>query len=394
MIYILITAWLLILAYIYDIRGFKKNKSFWFVFIQLVLILLAGLRYRIGTDTPNYIERFYREYPALDAFSFSDYPIGGDGPLYVLMNSFIISLGGRFFLVQLIQAAFVISLVFRYVKKHSNYIFTCAFFYFIVCFVQFNYEIMRGSMSIVVCLYANDMALEKKWIKSYTLYFIAILFHFQAVVLLLLPLFRFVKFNPRAVLILLVAFVGGFLVQLYFGELINALALAEAVNNKATRYAENEVFNGAGGNFYYYVVYIFPLLFYTIYSLFIIKRSHQSTNNIIELEPWVMLGLMFLLLQMNLQIMSRFVDYFRAYFVLYIAECTVLVCQKKNSSRFNQFVKLAVFLIPFLFLTGYQYKNTYRRYYPYSSVLNRTIDSQRENEIYNPMVGVADINEY
>ena len=87
-----------------------------FLLVEILLILVAGLRYRIGGDTTNYIYSFYHVYPVLEDFSFEDYPIGKD-PLYVIINSIVKTLGGRFYVVQLIQSIFVITLTFKYFKK-------------------------------------------------------------------------------------------------------------------------------------------------------------------------------------------------------------------------------------------------------------------------------------
>ena len=393
MIYLIIALFLLTLIYIYDIRGIKKNRKFWYNTVQLVLILLAGLRYRIGTDTPNYLHRFYYIYPSLQDFSFIDYPIGGDGPLFVLMNSLVISLNGKFFIVQLMQAFFVISLIFHYFEKHSNYIFTCALFYFVLCYVQFNFEIMRGSMSIVVCLYANDYVLRKKWLKAYTLYIVAFIFHAQALILFAVPLLLFLRLNFKGIVILLGSVVGGILIQHYFGDIIEMLSFAESINDKAVRYADQDIYNGAGGNVFFYIVHIFPALFYGLFSLIYVKRK-KKYHEILSLEPFVMLGLIFLILQMNLQILSRYVDYFSIYLVMIMAECAIMICSSRRTKRSLSLTRCAVLFIPFFFLVIYKYSITYQRYIPYNSVLDRKIDKEREEAIYNPMIGEAYLNEY
>lgn len=393
MIYLVIVLFILTLLYIYDVRGVKEKRIFWYRIVQVVLILLAGLRYRIGTDTPNYLHRFYNEYPPLQDFLFADYPIGGDGPLFVLMNSFVISLHGKFFMVQLLQASFVILLIFKYFQKHSEYLFTCALFYFILCYVQFNFEIMRGSMSIAVCLFANDYALEKKWIKAYSLYAIAFIFHAQALILFAVPLLLFLRLDFKGVIILLCSFVGGILIQHYFGEIIEMLSLAEAMSNKATRYADQDIYNGAGGNIFFYIVHIFPALLYGLFSLVYVKRNGGSLE-ILKMTPFVMLGLIFLILQMNLQILSRYVDYFSVYLVIIMAECAIMICNSKRATRCLSLTRCAVLFIPFFFLVIYKYSITYQRYLPYNSVLDRKIDKEREEAIYNPMIGDANISEF
>lgn len=393
MIYLVIVLFILTLLYIYDIRGVKKNRLFWYWIVQIVLIGLAGLRYRIGTDTPNYLHRFYYEYPPLQDFLFADYPIGGDGPLFVLMNSLVISFHGKFFIVQLLQASFVILLIFRYFQKHSDYFFTCALFYFILCYVQFNFEIMRGSMSIAVCLFANDYARDKKWIKAYALYIIAFIFHAQAIILFAVPLLLFLRLDLKGVIILLSSVAGGILIQHFFGDIIGMLSLAEAINDKATGYVDKDIYNGAGGNIFYYIVHIFPALIYGLFSLVYVKH-HKGSLEILKLEPFVMLALIFLILQMNLQIISRYVDYFSVYLVMIMAECVIMICHSRRVKGSLSLARCAVLFFPFFFLVVYKYSLTHQRYLPYYSILDRKIDKEREIAIYNPMVEEANINEY
>lgn len=392
MIYFLIIIWLAFLSYHFDIKGRTKNYKIWYYSVLIVLILLSGLRYRIGSDTPNYIDRFYHSYPSLENYSLNDYPIGND-PLYVLINSVVISIGGRFFILQLLQASFVIILIFNYIKKHCQFVFTCALVYFIMCYVQFNFEIMRASMSIAVSLYANDYALKKKWTKAYLLYFTAILFHIQAIFLTLVPLFLFLRLNRKGYLLLLVAFLGGLIVQRTFGALIELISFAEQVQTKGLSYADNEVYNNSGGNINFYIVHIFPALFYTLFSIRYI-RKHCCSDKLLKLEPLAILGLIFLLIQMNIQIVSRYVDCFAIYMVMFIADCAVMLARRSKRQIHLATLNCALIFFPLVSLTIYQYKWCYERLIPYNSVINRKIDKAREIAIDNPMRPSADINEY
>ena len=170
-----------------------------------VFILLSGLRWRLGVDTTGYLYNFYHEYPTLNKFSLEDYSLFSS-PLFVLLNSFVLTLGGRFYVVQLIHASFVNILIFKYIKKHTQYLFICLFFYAVVAYSKYNMEIMKGSMSIVICLFANDYILEKKWVKGYILYFIALLFHAQTILLFFIPFLFSLRLNIKGLLVLICAF--------------------------------------------------------------------------------------------------------------------------------------------------------------------------------------------
>ena len=369
MIYLIILILLLYFSYFYDIKGCSPKKNQMYIVVQILLILVAGLRYRIGSDTTSYIDSFYHEYPTLDAFSWEEYPIGKD-PLYVLINAFVKTVGGRFYMVQLIQSTFVIVLVFKYIKKHSSYIFTCSFFYFILCFFSYNIEIMRGAMSIVVCLFANDYILKNKWIKGYLLYFVSILFHAQALIMLLIPLFKMLKMNKTGIVVLAVAYFAGIIIQSGFGDFADLIAINDSLNYKVARYAGSEKYSQAGGNMNFMLVFVLPWLFYSISSLYYVRKSRCNTS-LQELESFVMIGIVFLMIQMNFQIAFRFVDYFRVYFVLFMSEMFIhLTKSHKNISLNLAYTRTWIIFLPFFLLIGYQFYVNYSfRFFPYSSLV-------------------------
>ena len=127
MIYLVVTILLLFLSFHYDYNEKTKNKDFWYLVCLVTFILIVGLRWRLGVDTPNYIDRFYHEYPTLDKLSWDDFSIGKD-PFFVIINSLVKTAGGRFYVVQLIQSTFVNVLIFVYIRRHSSFIFTSLFF--------------------------------------------------------------------------------------------------------------------------------------------------------------------------------------------------------------------------------------------------------------------------
>lgn len=205
MIYLLLLTLLLWLSFFYDICERKRNKVFWEGFVLMAFVLIAGLRWRLGIDTTRYLDTYYYEIPTIEKFSFEDYTLW-NSPLYYLLCSMVKSMGGRFYIIQIIHSLFVNLLIFKYINKHSKNLFTCLFFYYVFCYLNYNMEIIRASFSIVICLFANDYIKDKMWFKGYALYIIAFLFHYQAIIAMLMPLLFFLKFDFKGVTILIAAF--------------------------------------------------------------------------------------------------------------------------------------------------------------------------------------------
>ena len=378
MIYLIVLILLVYLSFIYDIREKTKNRDFWYRFMLIVFILIAGLRWRLGLDTPNYLEFFYYKYPTLGKFSLKEYGLGND-PFYVLINSAVKSLGGRFFIVQLIQASIVNTLIFKYIKKHSRYFFTCILLYYISFYSEFNMEIMRASISVVICLFANDYLLEKKWLKGYLLLCLALMFHIQTIVMFVLPIFLFLRLNKLGIALIFVAFLFSIYINTIFGDYLTMLdAVSEVGAEKAEQYLNSDKYGDQTHNLTYMAIYFFPYIIYGIASLLYFKK-YDNNNLILRFEPFLLFGVVFIVIQMNLQIAYRFVDYYRVYFILFFSELFLSLLKRDfRLSRGVVFARTFIIFIPIFFMFGIEKYARRGQYYPYSSVIERKIDKYRE----------------
>lgn len=378
MIYFFVLILLLFLSFRYDINGKTKGREKWYIATLVILILLAGLRWRIGTDTPNYLRYFYHYYPTLGNFTFEEYPVGRD-PFYVLINSIIKSVDGRFYMVQIIQATIVNTLIFKYFRKHCNYIFTCVLFYFLAGYISYSMEIMRASISIAICLWGNDYILEKKWVKGYFLYVLALMFHSQTIVMFVLPVLFFLRLNKLGIVAMIVAFIMGYFIQSVFGEYLMLLDLEGTIADKAENYIESERFGEQTRNINFVIVSILPNVIYGLIALYFLKKYNWE-QRLLSLEPMIMIGLIFLMLQLNMQIAYRFVDYYRVYFIMYCAECFIHLTRQKRLSFGVSYFRAMLLFLPFLFFSAYNRLDN--RYHPYSSVIEKSISKSREKR-YN-----------
>lgn len=348
----------------------------------VVFILIAGLRWRLGVDTPNYLGYFYHKYPTLGDFSFDDYGII-KSPLYVLINSIVKTLGGRFYVVQLIHATIVNVLIFKYIKRHSDYIFTCLFFYAIMCYFYFNMEIMRASICIAICLFGNDYILDKKWLKGYFFYTLALLFHPQAIMMFVLPLLFFMKFNKKGILILIGAFLVGMILSATLQDYMFLLEGDEMLENKVSTYTESERYGSQGGNINFYIAIIFLPISFAIYSLLYIKK-YAPTDRLLKLEPFLMLGIMFILVRANFEIAYRYMDHFKIYFVLFYSNLFVkLFVNAIRIDKFVAYVRSWAILCPIIFfylIYTYVLDRTKKniRYIPYNSVFERNVNKEQQ----------------
>ncbi len=378
MIYLFIIIILLILSIHYDICKNTKEKTFWIRFVLFVFVMLAGLRYRIGIDTIRYIGKFYDVYPNLSKLSWEDFSIGSD-PLYMLLNSIVKSLGCRFYVVQILHALFVNFLLFNYVKKHSEYLFTFLVFYFVIFYYGYNADTMRASMSIVVCLYANDYILQKNYIKGYVLYSIGCLFHISTVLLLVTPLLFKLKLNYISLGMGAMVFVVSGLLQDFLTDNVSFFLSADIVYGKLEGYVEEEDNLNDKLNILGYITKSIPCIYPVIYMLWLKYKKRQS--NLLQFEPIVTVGMLFAIAALRVPILSRYVDFYLVYFYIIDAHLFVeMVRSYSKKIKIYSFIRPVVLFVPLFFVTYQSWKSLYLYdiVLPYSSVIERSIDERRE----------------
>ena len=409
MVYLVV---LVLLAYLicrYDILDGNINRVFWERCIVFMFIVIAGFRYRIGGDTINYLEIFYHETPYLWEISFDDLFNSTFEPLGLLLFSVVFSVGGKFFVIQLIQAIFVNILLFRFFKKHTQYVFSCFFLYFIWMYIYYDFEELRAGISVVLCLLGNDYLLEKKWLKGYLLYLIAVFFHYSSILLLLTPLFLLLRFNIVGVFLIIMSIPVSSLLLKLFGDYLLLLNLDSQISMKASGYINSDEHTQAVGIWSYLVDVSFPVFYVMISYWYLCVKNHNEKLH--KLQPFVILAILFLCMSVNLDIVRRYMHFYAPYLIVFYAVMFVELI--KNDAKVTKSLAL-LRSIAFFFPLFYYFSATYRevpqrmldkscrnyqKYYPYSSVLEKSLSDKREKlfrNLYNIDAKHTDIrvNEY
>lgn len=378
MIYLIVLIFLLLLSFRYDINGKTEGRDQCYLAIQLVLILIAGLRYRFAVDTMGYLSSFYFMHPLLWDIDFTSWDSFRSEPLWTLLNSVVKTLGGKFFIVQLIQASIVNILIFKYFKKHSAYPFLCATLFYIMDYHYFCMMIMRNATAIAICLFANDYILEKKWKKAFLLYGIAFLFHYSTFfIILITPFSMWLRLNRIGIVLLLSMFVVGKMVGPYFDDLFALLALNDTVSGKLDHYLESGMLSRDKMNINYYLTLLIPFL-YTFISLYYLKKRNVHTD-LLRLEPFIMIGLMFVILRVNMGMIHRFTYLYSAYFILFCVQFFMDVYNRKELlTKSVSLVRSFIVFIPFFFVTVFLTVRGFSHYYPYYSIIEKKVDKVRD----------------
>ena len=412
MIYFVILFLMIYLSYQYDILGKTNNKESWYRLLLVAFILIAGLRYRLGGDTINYLKYFYYEIPYLWDISKEDL-FSGMEPLFLFLNSVVKSLGLKFFIVQLIQALIVNGLVFAYIKKHSLYPFTCVLFYSFYMYFFYSFEELRASISIAICLFANDYILDRKWIKGFALYFMSSMFHYSTVLLFITPLLLFLKMNILGASMILLSLIVAFIIQKRFGDYLLLFELNDSVSDKLSEYANSDIFFKHNITVREIIFSNVPYFIYSVFAIFYIKRIRNNME-LLRLQPFLVLGLMCVVMSIPIPLFYRYIHFYAIYFVLFFTYLFIEVIKgSKGITTSLAVMRTCVLFIPFFLLavrnirspfisnadaglsseSAQKYYN-YQKYYPYSSVIERSLDEERERMYSSDGHDAAKANEY
>lgn len=404
MIYLFVLIGLIFLMYIYDIKGKEVYRDNWYVLVLVTLVAISGLRYRIGGDTVNYLYSYYHEVPCIWDISVAEWENLGYEPLFFLFSSLVKSLGVRFFVFQFLHALFVNSLIFIYFKRHSEYIFTCIFFYFIWIYVYCNFEEMRASMSLVVCLFANDYIIDRKWIRGFSLYIIGFLFHYSTIVLFITPLFLFLRMNLLGLIYLLIALVSGYIIQKSFGDYLMLLDLNGNIADKAMNYANKADYFEQSKSLRGIIIAIIPYIVYSIISVAYLRhnllKASEKKLSLIRLQPFLLLGLTFVLFSIPMPIADRFIRFYQIYFILYFSNLfTDWINSSTQISHSIGLVRSFIVFIPIFNIISHMYRDpikesskndpyySYEKYVPYSSIIEKSVSGRREH-LYNMLSSI------
>jgi uncharacterized membrane protein len=257
----------------------------------------------------------------------------------------------------------------------------------------YNTEELRATLSVVLYLYAFDFFFKKKWIKGYLLLFICCLLHKSSYVLLITPLLLPLRLNIVGVAAIILFYFGGLIVKIQLGDYLNMLALSEAATNRMEAYMSTSYWD-QNTNIFSMLVMIVPFIVYPLLSYYYIKKKDYNSE-IKQLEPLLVMGLMCVAAQASVNLFYRYVHFYAAIFIIYFAHyfISLINSNKKKLGNVACVIAFAVFL-PLLVAIARQKVDIWSRYYPYSSVFERSVDRQRELDYSFDMRAGAKDDEY
>lgn len=396
MIYFIVLAVLIFLSYRYDYYKKSQGRLFSYLVMFAVLVLIAGLRYRIGTDSVRY-ERYYEEFPYIWELRKNYFLKVRFEPGFVILMSLCKSLTSDFTFFQFVCAIVTNSAVFYFIYKNTRHIFFGIFLYCFILYTQLNFEVLREAFAVSIFLFAWEPLKRNNLLLYYLLILLSIAFHIGSTICLLCPLFflpginYFFTFGKRTLFICIGVLGLGFAINYVFFDFIKLLSISASISDRATAYSKDEL-GGSTLNIFGALGTIIKWIAYPLISLYFInlrrKKDHIKFSKAFNrLEGLALMSIYIGLISIPIKILFRFNDYF--FFFSIVVTSTFLYSSLiiKNKTYKLRFYYWLILLFPLLFIQAKSQTaginnsgslKAYMSYYPYASRLNPEVDRHRE----------------
>ena len=374
MIYIVV---LFILLY-GSIHYNAKNKDIgnkYLYFEYIVVVLVIGLRYKVGGDTLNYFYAF-PDWPTLDKISQYDFNTSKYSIGWIVFSALCKYIYDDFVCLQFVEAAIVNASFFYFFKKNTDRYFIAILLYGIMFLFTYNTEIMRAAMSVSVFLFSFESYKRKKWITYYALGFVAFSFHSEAIVMFILPLcyllskIKITIVNLAILLIVSVATVSFFNA---IPQLANLLSVSNQMSMMFELYSQETVSSNTNG----YIAQILLLLPW-LYMLWLSRNDNQ-----VYWRGFIILYIFFTFQQLRYMVfMNRACDMLYPFLIVAIVDTMRRVSISKNTIIHICF-KMALFIVVTTRVYNYMGNEHWKLFIPYSTILSPQENIAREKLLFD-----------
>ena len=373
MIYILLFVIFLYFVGKYDIDiSRRKTENQCIVISCIILILLAGLRYRVGTDTLIYTDEYLSCKP-INLLTYND--LFNDvryRPGWILFTSFFKTIGANIYVYQLCIATIINISIFYFLKQKVDEIFSAILLYYVICYIFFNTEVIREAISISIFLFAY-LQLEKGKILKYIFFCVlAFSFHETAIIMLFVPFVMKLKvsriFLPLTVIIVMLFILAPLIRQISY----TYFSMFDLVANKVDTY-----FSGLDYNYSFNVSFIFNIVLNVLLPLYVIYLNRFNT----QMNSFYMMAILSILFYSTSSFLPMF---YRLRYYFWLFDTLLFIDLFKYIVKNNKLLYVLCIVVFLLFKSRLYFTliegqtPVYVKYHPYTSVFNEDKVIERE----------------
>lgn len=397
MIYLIPMLLMVVGIYLYDYRQQERGKILLWILLLIILVCIAGFRYRMGIDSIKYENYYHWQQHTLAELRADDFKDTRFAPGYVILSTICRTITYEFMLMQFVVSIAINSVVFYFFWKNTRHIFTAVLIYYFFLYLNLNMEVIREALAVSVFLLAWPFFRDGKWWAWYGMSILAFMFHLSAIFMFVLPVICLpgvkwlFQFGTRSIFVCIGILVLGYAVNYLFFDFIKLIAFTENMAERAEVYSKTDL----GGNKLNIMGIIIHLILYVIYPLtalyFVAKSRNEKDERWRKFEMMVLMSVYISILNIPIEIFTRYKNYFGFFSFVIMADwffSILTVNYKKVRLGALSWYLILVPLLGIRFYSGMlgnfnksgSIKN-YNMYYPYSNVFDQEIDPQREKAI-------------
>lgn len=369
-VYIIPLIYCLICILLFDCHRKTQGRGVFYNILLIYLILLAGFSYRVGSDSGGYMEGF-KDIPDIFELSTNSFEILSYQPFYLIFCSLCKTVVSDIWFMHLCQSWVVCLVIFHFIRKRTQYIFTGALLFMTCIYTYFCYEIYKESLAVSMLLLGYPYLEKKKYTKYYIFAFFALMFHYSGVVAFFIPFVQKIRFNKK--------FFVWFFVVILVMELLSIYAPRVFFNE--TVFEKYQYYLYVATDRYNQNWFIDSFLRNVCVPLIAgvwLKHNYERLSYEWSYCVYVLLGVGTLEYAL---IFERPINYVLPFVVLSLTELAGQSYYKKNLiGKVGTFVVCLVFWLACrgLFYSRYE---AWRLMIPYESIFTGKIDNERENVV-------------
>lgn len=377
----------------YDVTTCKEGKFELYIIIFTILIFISGFSYRLGGDGLHYLNE-YNTYLTNDGFGWEALnKYDNRLPGWVLLTKICRAITTEYWLFKLVHAVIINILIAKTIKRYTSYIFLGLLMYYVLLYFDFNFQVLRQSLSVAIFLTSIPYFEENKWGKYYIINIIALLFHDATIFCLIFPFVKFLGYGKKA----LCFYLSIVLLFIIFSDNILIMALTSYTLDDSTAkldFYAKKIELDVSFNFFYNLLLSLIIPYGFIYYF----NKKRILDAIYPKQYMIIVYGVIYTIGLFVPILYRFNFFFILFFYLFYIDIFRYIVE--SFSRKFRFGKLKInfatcfIILTFLFTAikarfyfspyGETAYPTWVQYYPYSSIFFQNKDEKRE-EFFNRM---------
>jgi len=348
----------------------QKTNRVCAVFCCFLMVLVAGFRYRVGTDSLLY-QDLYGFYPTIGQLTHQKIFSSRWSPLFVVWFSFWRTLSSSFVLYQFVYAIILTHAVYLTLRQNTRLVLFGLALYFVYAFPYFTFDICREGLAMSVFLYAFYFLRKEKIFLYYLIVVPAYFIHPGAFCVWFVPLLFRLKLTKKKSMIVFVSFLIGSIVAFKLTVFVLSVLPMTKISWIALRYLGR--YSSMGG------VSLPQIAFSCIAFYLAVYKNIGKARNRQEQLCFNIAFISVLIMSMTKSI--PFIFRLNTYFILFFFIAVCAYAERNVVMTKNYLLKFIVIILVCcspVIMNYVKNPTTRNAYFPYVSVFNPYVVVDRE----------------